>query len=145
MDKCAISAKSQHHKWMKTIAHDLSSRSKFRIFGLLVEWCGEQPSTQCLSGISAFRMCWPFRSKSSTFRVLGKHGLLLILCICPLFYVQDCGMIWRVKLGSLWSDYGDRAGETAATSKAADPVPLRTLTTLTSQFRTVIKYLNPVI
>ena len=73
--------KNQHHKWMKTMAYDLR---------LMVEWSGEQHSTQCLSGSSAFRMCWPFRSKSNPFRVLWKHGFLLILRICLLFYVQDC-------------------------------------------------------
>ena len=58
--------------------------------------------------------------------------------LCPRLWHDLTGQIGS--LGSLWSDYGDRAGETAATSKAADPVPLRTLTTLTSEFRTVIKY-----
>ena len=93
--------KNQHHKRTKTTAYDLSSRSKsfglgwdlrLRILGLMVEWSGEQPSTQFPSGTSVFRMCWPFRSKSSTFRVLGKYVFLLILCIWQLFYVQDC--VW---------------------------------------------------
>ena len=69
---------------------------RLRILGLMVEWSGEQPSTQFPSGTSVFRMCWPFRSKSSTFRVLGKHVFLLILCIWPMFYVQDC----RYSLGA---------------------------------------------
>ena len=63
---------------------------RLRILGLMVEWSGEQPSTQFPSGTSVFRMCWPFRSKSSTFRVLEKHGFLLILFICPKFYAHDC-------------------------------------------------------
>ena len=94
--------KNQHHKRMKTTAYDLSSRSKsfglvFRILGLMVEWSGEQPSTQFPSGTSVFRMCWPFRSKSSTFRVLGKPVFLLILFICPQFYFQNCGSNYRGK------------------------------------------------
>ena len=63
--------KNQHHKRMKTTAYDLSSRSKsiglvfrtwlrLKILGPMVEWSGEQPSTQFPSGTSVFRMCWPF-------------------------------------------------------------------------------------
>ena len=45
---------------------------RLRILGLMVEWSGEQPGTQFPSGTSVFRMIWPFRSKSSTFRALGN-------------------------------------------------------------------------
>ena len=61
-----------------------------RILGLMVEWSGEQPGTQFPSGTSFFRMIWPFRSKSSTFRALGKHVFLLILFIFSKYYAQHC-------------------------------------------------------
>ena len=58
---------------------------RLRILGLMVEWSGEQPSTQFPSGTSVFRMCWPFRSKSSTFRVLGKHVFCWYCSFVPNF------------------------------------------------------------
>ena len=63
---------------------------RLRILGLMVEWSGEQPGTQFPSGTSVFRMIWPFRSKSSTFRALGKHVFLLILFIFSKYYAQHC-------------------------------------------------------
>ena len=63
-----ISNKKKHDKRMKTTAYDLSSRTKsfglvfrtwlrLRILGLMVEWSGEQTSTQFPSGTLVFRMC----------------------------------------------------------------------------------------
>ena len=75
---------------LSDLSFGLGRDLRLRILGLMVEWSGEQPSTQFPSETSVFRMCRPFRSKSSTFRVLGKHVFLLILCIWPLFYVQHC-------------------------------------------------------
>ena len=73
---------------LSDLSFGLGRDLRLRILGLMVEWSGEQPSSHFPSETSVFRMCRPFRSKSSTFRVLGKHVFLLILLhlatiLCP--------------------------------------------------------------
>ena len=42
---------------LSDLSFGLGSDLRLRILGLMVEWSGEQPSTQFPSGTSVFRMC----------------------------------------------------------------------------------------